>query len=885
MLVGGGAPPPTQRIGVSQQQPQLLIQEPGLVARTVALTAFPVYIGSDPGPGCVQVSHPAVTRQHAELSERGGDFWVTDLGSANGAILNGRRLPAHTPQRLIDGDILRVGDAQGNSVGITFRCGGAPFPTISKQLGKLQLGQTGVLTLGRDPSNDVHLDHPMVSRFHAEVRRTAQGDVLTDRSANGTFVNGQRVRGQHQLAIGAVVQIGPFKLTYDQTAFTQVTPAGSYRLDAVRLMRRVNIGNTPLTLLRGGSGQTVKLILNDVNLSIYPREFVALVGGSGAGKSTLMKALSGFTPAEGEVLLNGDNLYRNFGAYRSILGYVPQDDIIHRHLTVRSALVYAARLRLPDATPMELEQRVTAVLDQVEMTAHAAKLVSQLSGGQRKRVSIAAELLADPGVFFLDEPTSGLDPGLEKKMMHTLRQLADAGRTIVLVTHATANIDQCDHVAFMADGNLAYYGPPGDALAFFSARDFADIYTKLTQPIDPLRNPAPAQWQPPLVAPGAPAPSTLPASSVWATCYQASPQHRKFVADRLQNTPPPTSATPATVGSSKQKDSAWRQYLVLTQRYAELTRRDVVSMVTLLAVMPLIGLLLLVMANRADLTGLTSAEIYAEVQAEIDDAWNAEDDPASDNDQFQGAYQVAGASQTLLFMLALAANLLGVFGASYEIVREEGVYQRERMVNLKLGPYLFSKISVLGVFALVQCALLLWVVGRRVDYPENGILLPAWLELYITLVLASLAGITLGLLLSAVVRSQSTVIYLILLVLFVQIMFAGAIFELPAGATPISYLTPTRWTLEALGSTVDMPRLNELSVTCVEPEDEMQRQMMGEVDAPCEEGQQRLSPKLEFNVDYAHDSAHLLSRWVVLLLLAGAFGGLTYVVQKRKDVI
>ncbi len=875
-----GVQTPTQRVQTSPQA-QLLIQEQGKAARTVALARFPIYIGSEAGANNIQLYHPALARQHLELSENNGEFWVTDLGSASGTTLGSLRLSPHKPERLVDGAIIRIGDAQGNSIGLLFQCAGAQPNTISKQIGRLQLGQGGRITLGRDPTNHIHLDHPTVSRFHAEVQRTTQGDILTDRSANGTFVNGRRVRGQHRLSAGNMLQIGPYKLIYDQTALTQATPLGSYRLDAVHLTRRVQTGGSFLGFWRQKS--TVKRILDDVNLSILPREFVALVGGSGAGKSTLMKAISGVTPSEGEVLLNGDNLYQQFAAYRSILGYVPQDDIIHRHLTVRSALVYAARLRLPDATREELNQRVELVLDQVEMRVHAAKQVDQLSGGQRKRVSIAAELLADPGVFFLDEPTSGLDPGLEKKMMYTLRRLADAGRTVVLVTHATANIDQCDHVAFMADGHLAYYGPPDEALSFFGARDFADIYTKLTQPIDPLHNPPPAQWLP---AAGSKSGSSSPsAAEVWSSCYGKSQMYHRFVASRLQQRPQPATVVSNVSTLTRQKDSAWRQFWVLTQRSIELIRRDAASLVTLLAVMPIIGLLLLIMANPAALTGLSIDEIRAEVQREIVDARQEQNDPANDNESFQGSYQIAGAAQTLLFMLALAANLLGVFGSSYEIVREEGIYRRERMVNLQLWPYLFSKIGVLSLFALLQCALLLWVVGSKVAYPQQGILFPVWLELYGTLVLASLAGSTLGLLLSAVVASQNTVIYLILLVLFVQILFAGAIFQLPAAATPISYLTPTRWTLEALGSTVNMQRLNDLSVTCVEPENELQQQLTGEKEEPCEEGQQKLLLQLDFNVHYAHEQAHLLVRWSVLLGLSMVFIGLTAIVQKRKDVI
>ena len=220
-----------------------------------------------------------------------------------------------------------------------------------------------------------------------------------------------------------MVQIGPYKLVYDQAGFTQYTPGGNYRIDALHLERRVLIGGG-LSRLVGGAA-TERLILRDVCLSVYPREFVALVGGSGAGKSTLLNAMSGFAPADGRVLVNGDDLYDNFAAYRSILGYVPQDDIIHSLLPVRSALTYAARLRLPDATGPEIDARVNKVLSEVEMSEHADKQVGRLSGGQRKRVSIASELLAEPGLFFLDEPTSGLDPGLELSLIH----ISPAGRS------------------------------------------------------------------------------------------------------------------------------------------------------------------------------------------------------------------------------------------------------------------------------------------------------------------------------------------------------------------------------------------------------------------------------------------------------------------------
>lgn len=869
------------------EAPHLLIEEPGRAPQTVPLLKPALILGRDPS-GDITLSSSFISRHHARIEQRGQEYWIIDLQSTNGTAVNGRLITQH---RLNEGDIIRIGDKQGNSVGLTFRQTTARPKASTIYLGKLDVANLPAFTIGRDPANQIHLDHPAVSRRHVEVRQTPQGHEIRDlNSSNGTFINGRHLRGKHTLRVGDVVHIGPFKLVYDQAGFTQYTPDGNYRLDALELRREVVIGSrlSIKTIFSSNSSPTRKLILKDVSLSIYPKEFIALVGGSGAGKSTLMKALSGFTPAEGHVLINGDNLYNNFAAYQSILGYVPQDDIIHGQLTVVSALQYAARLRMPDASPQEIGQRIQAVLEQVEMVEHAAKRVNQLSGGQRKRVSIAVELLAEPGLFFLDEPTSGLDPGLEKKMMHTMRQLADAGRTIVLVTHATANIDQCTHVGFLADGLLAYYGPPQEALTFFGAHDFADIYTRLSQPIDPAHNPLPPQWQTHYQQMQARhgGQKALSAAEVWTSCYQNSPQYQKYVRGRLQNGGVAARASKRPVKlTAGQRVSVLQQFIVLARRYLELIYRDSTSMFILLAVMPLIGFLLLIMSERHDLTGLPLDEQRQQIQEAITEQRENQDadDPA---EQFQAVYQTAGSAQRLLFMLALAANLLGVFAAAYEIVKEKAIYRRERMVNLKIPPYLLSKLIILAGFAALQCFLLLWVVSWRVEYPSQGALLPwAALEMYVTLFLAMLASIGLGLLISALVRNTDTVIYIILLVLFIQIIFAGAIFDLPGGARAISYLTTTRWTLEALGSSVDLPGIEEEGVTCLEFATDPNPAAMSEEQEPCLQGQMYLPAAYNFNVTYDRRPGHLVSRWLALLFFTMLFAGLTYVVQKRKDLV
>src|SRR5215212_9955949 len=228
------------------------------------------------------------------------------------------------------------------------------------------------------------------------------------------------------------------------------------------------------TAERGG-----RKVLHDVGFTIGAGELLAIVGGSGAGKSTLLDAIAGVRAAdEGSVLYDGVDYYRNLGAYRSSLGYVPQEDIIHRELSLASTLRYSAGLRLPPATPRaERERAVADSLDALDLSERAGVRVGSLSGGQRKRASIAVELLTRPHVFFLDEPTSGLDPATGAELMRQLRRLADSGRTVVLTTHTPDDIAICDKVVFLArDGHLAFVGTPQEAKRYFDVDDYEEVY-------------------------------------------------------------------------------------------------------------------------------------------------------------------------------------------------------------------------------------------------------------------------------------------------------------------------------------------------------------------------------------------------------------------------
>ncbi len=227
-------------------------------------------------------------------------------------------------------------------------------------------------------------------------------------------------------------------------------------------------------------------ILTDVSLSAHPGEFIGLLGPSGAGKSTLLNALNGFRPADtGRVLLNGTNLYKHYERFRALIGYVPQDDIVHKSLTAYKALFYAALLRFPlFGVPQKrenVEQRVREVLRLLGLEEHRNTRIKRLSGGQRKRVSLGIELLTSPPLLFLDEPTSGLDPGLEERMMTLFRKLAHEGRTVIITTHIMESLELLDLVAILVKGQLVFYGPPQFALRAFQVKEFSAIYVKLEQ--------------------------------------------------------------------------------------------------------------------------------------------------------------------------------------------------------------------------------------------------------------------------------------------------------------------------------------------------------------------------------------------------------------------
>jgi len=341
-------------------------------------------------------------------------------------------------------------------------------------------GDKDRLVIGRGADCDLCLPHPMVSRYHALLERRPEGLRLRDlASVNGVWVGGKRISEPITLREGEQVGIGPFLFTLRGGVIQSLDSSRSLRLEARRLEK----------VVLQPDGKPRKL-LDNINLVINPGEFVSLLGPSGSGKSTLMDCLNGRRRATGgQVLANGVDFYRHFDNFRTSLGYVPQRDIVHTQLTVARALYYTAQLRLPlDTEPGELQGRMEAVLREMELVEHRNTLVANLSGGQIKRVSLGAELLAQPCLLFIDEATSGLDAGTEATMMRLFRRLADEGRSLICITHNVDNVDQCHLALVLAQGRLLYFGPPREAVVYFKVSRISDIY-------DQLKKKPPEQWE------------------------------------------------------------------------------------------------------------------------------------------------------------------------------------------------------------------------------------------------------------------------------------------------------------------------------------------------------------------------------------------------------
>ncbi|MDB9315215.1 ATP-binding cassette domain-containing protein [Spirulina sp. CS-785/01] len=779
--------------------PQIVLNNQGQTLSPLTLTQDRHILGRDPQKAdlVVPMDWTVVSGCHAVLQRQGEDYFIFDGNgqqpSKNGLFINHTRITPTEGYYLRDGCELQIGQNPQNLISLTYHGSSLGEPATQPLQQSISLQNRSVL-LGRDLDADFILDAPTVSRRHAVIDTNQSGHyIVQDYSTNGVFVNGQRVNGLSLLSPGATVRIGPFLLLLQGDQLVLVDKGNRIRLDAYHLVREV----------KGKKGKKIR-ILDNISLPFEPGQLVALVGGSGAGKSTLMRTLLGVDPTTGgNVFLNGENLRKNFNIYRTQIGYVPQDDIIHRNLQVEEVLNYAAQLRLPPDT--DLDAVITQTLKEIEMSHKRDTLVKDLSGGQRKRVSIGVELLADPKLFFLDEPTSGLDPGLDKKMMELLRKLADLGRTIIVVTHATSNIRLCDRIVFMGlGGRLCYFGQPQEAMQFFKTRDFPDIYNRLENEENVLQE---------------------------SQRYLNSDYYDRYINTHLSDESQPiTGNIPQQI-----KRSPFQQLLLLTQRYLKLLLRDPVNLSLALLTAP-VGIILITLA-LGDKTPLIVG---------------SEDDPT-----------LAPLALRVLFVFTCAALWVGLSSSLQEIVKEAAIYQRERLVNLRLFAYLGSKIKVLGGLALAQTILMAIAILIGFQNPTPNLI--SWpLGLSITTFLTLFACINLGLMISALVKNSSQANSALPLLLLPQIIFSGVLFKMEGIGQYLSWLMLSRWSVGGYGSLVDVNSMVPDPTTLPDGS--------------------TVPQPFEPTPVYDPTWENLSLNWAILILHSVIYFAVTWWVQKRKDV-
>lgn len=387
----------------------------------------------------------------------------------------------------------------------------------------------GAVTIGRADDNDIVIPEVLASRHHATLIPTPQGTEIRDnRSINGTFVNGARVEAA-LLHDGDVVTIGNIDLIFANGALAR-------REESLLETRTGGLDVHGVTWTIEGN----KTLLDNISLAARPGMLTAVIGPSGAGKSTFARLVAGYThPTNGTVTFEGHNIHAEYASLRSRIGMVPQDDVVHGQLTVRQALMYAAELRLPpDTTKEDREQVVARVLEELEMSKHLETRVDKLSGGQRKRASVALELLTGPSLLILDEPTSGLDPALDRQVMTMLRQLADAGRVVLVVTHSLTYLDVCDQVLLLAPGGkTAFCGPPSQIGPAMGTTNWADIFSTVADDPEGAQARYLAQTGPPPPAPPVERPGELGGDPSHTSLFRqfstiARRQMRLIISDR-----------------------------------------------------------------------------------------------------------------------------------------------------------------------------------------------------------------------------------------------------------------------------------------------------------------------------------------------------------------
>jgi ABC-type multidrug transport system ATPase subunit len=742
------------------------------------------------GPAAdVRLDDNWVSGSHLRVYWDGRSWVAQDTGSTNGTFLDGRRVG----EVKISGPVvLRLGHPDGPSW-ISLAPGGAagpngpdPWdpsagyaaptlpgpmpssrpvspaspsgrtasPTPSSGYGPpaaySPAGQDQVRYLGRDPANAYVVNDVLASRHHAALTVLPDGRMaLADLgSLNGTQVNGQPIANVY-LNEGDIVTVGN----------TDLIVAGG------TLREHASLAAGPGDLIVSGVDFTVGngvRLLRGIDLQAGPGTLTALIGPSGAGKSTLGRLLAGLTtPSAGSVVFAGHDLHGDYASLRSRIGFVPQDDVVHGKLTVRQALEYAAELRLPADTPKtERLARVDQVMAELDLRERAKLRIDKLSGGQRKRVSVAIELITSPSLLVLDEPTSGLDPALDRQVMELLVDLAKGGRIVIVVTHSLSYLHLVDQVILLGRGGKpAYRGGPDGVARAFGTEDWAAVFGGVAEFPDEY-------WAQYLRREGLAEDAVALAMAAGAAAKAPRPR--------------PTLPSPPAAARRRE---ARRQTGTLVRRQFRLMAADIGYSAFLAALPAVLGGLALVVPGSQGFSEPPPLEV-----GEL---------PSSE-------------PQQMLVMMVLGACFMGASLSVRDLVGERPVFYRERAAGLAPSAYLFSKLAAFMVASVAQAGLLTAIVLIGKPGPGPGAVLPSGsAELLIDIALVSACSATVGMALSAFVKSTEQSMPLLVVVIMTQLVMCGGMIPVTgrAGLTELSNFFPSRWGFAAGASTVDLREL------------------------------------------------------------------------------
>ncbi|EDY60325.1 MULTISPECIES: FHA domain-containing protein [Streptomyces] len=722
---------------IAPTAPELVLETD--TGSTVMSPGHDYHVGRDPLSDIV-IDDARVSWHHAVLRPEADHWTLEDENSTNGTYADGRRVHEWD---VGPGSVIRFGSPSDGPCAVLLG-----IPTPERPSAVSMPGLTGTfrrptavrplptrtVRIGRADDNDLVIDDLVVSRHHAELRALPDGsyDIADLGSHNGTYLNGRPVTSA-PLGPGDIVGIGHSAFCLVGDTLQEYVDTGEVSLDVQDLTVAVDRGR--------------KTLLDHVSFPVGEKCLLAVVGPSGAGKSTLLNALTGQRPADhGTVLYDGRDLYRDYAELRQRIGLVPQDDILHAQLTVRSALSYAAELRFPqDTAKSERRERVDEVIRELGLEQRARQPVHSLSGGQRKRVSVALELLTKPSLLFLDEPTSGLDPGMDRSVMHMLRGLADDGRTVIVVTHSVLSLDVCDRLLVLAPGGrIAYYGPPEDALAYFGFTQWPEAFEAFERDQD----------------------------RDWAGDFRGSAFQHQYVTEATAQPRTPRSE-PVIIAPPPRPRSRGAQLGTLIRRYTAALGADR----TFLAIMIALPFVMGAMARALAGSRLTR-----------DTAMNA-----------LLILCVGG-------VLTGAANAVRELVKERVIYQRERAVGLSRSAYLMSKVVVLGTITVVQAVVLTLVALL----GVDLNAPGGeGVLMPPLVEITLAVALLAFTAMMLGLLVSALVRKEEVTMPLLVLLAIVQVVFCGALLKLDGvpGLEQLSWLVPSRWALGAMAGTIGLARI------------------------------------------------------------------------------